>query len=553
MSTAVQSSGPSSPQAPPGAAQRWLGKIFYGVIFCLVIPAALALWAHAASPLIAWPSFHWPVFGWLLVGAGVCLILSAFHALLRYGRGLPMNAFPPPVYVYQGPYRLTRHPIYVGFSLACLGAAIASGSTGGFWLVSPVVMMGCAALVWGYERPDLIRRFGPLVDRHRPLLHLPIDASDHPTFYDRLSVYFLVLLPWLILYTTTPAIPRPPDAFAGYLPFERHWSVWQWTELLYGSTYLMILLVPLLAKTQRDLRLFARAGLASMAIIFPIYLVVPIVAPARAFTATNALGHLLLIERRYDAHGASAFPSYHVFWVLLAAIILARRGKFWRYAGPLWAILIAASCLATGQHALIDVLAAAMILPIVLLLPAIYRWAVRLTQKLGNSFRARHLGPLRIINHSIYSGLAACAGILMVATLTGPGHLRAILVVAVCSVIGAALWAQIIEGSPRMLRPFGYYGSLVGAIGGAFCAPFGRFQHHPALGRLRHRRPVDSGHRPPPLHRSRLLPRPTHCHRMFPAIWACGSPILPRAFASSPPSLTRRSTPRPFIRLSAIC
>jgi prolipoprotein diacylglyceryltransferase len=39
------------------------------------------------------------------------------------------------------------------------------------------------------------------------------------------------------------------------------------------------------------------------------------------------------------------------------------------------------------------------------------------------------------------------------------------------SVIGAALWAQLIEGSPRLLRPFGYYGNIVAAFAAALAAP----------------------------------------------------------------------------------
>jgi len=460
-----------APPLPPPAGGQWVGKVLYAMVFCVVIPAGLALWAHAISPMIPWPVFRCPALGTALVCTGIGLILLSFHALHRHGRGLPMNAFPPPLYVTCGPYRLTRHPIYLGFSIACLGAAVASGSSGGFWFVTPIAMIGCAAIVWGYERPDLLRRFGSLVDHQRPLLSFPHDRSAAPSLYDRLAIYPLLLLPWLILYTTTPAIPRPSDAFAGYLPFEHRLPVWQWTELVYGSTYFMVLLVPLLAKTQKDLRLFARAGVASMAIIFAIYLVIPIRVPARPFVATTTLGRLLLIERDYDAHGANACPSYHVFWALLAAVILARRGKVWRFAAPLWAILIAASCITTGQHALVDVLAAFAVLPVCLYLPAIYLQIVRATNRLANSFRSRRFGPLRIINHGLYSGLAAGVGILIVGALVGPGHLLAVLAVAVCSIIGAGLWAQLVEGSPRLLRPFGYYGSLVGGVGGAALAP----------------------------------------------------------------------------------
>jgi prolipoprotein diacylglyceryltransferase len=39
------------------------------------------------------------------------------------------------------------------------------------------------------------------------------------------------------------------------------------------------------------------------------------------------------------------------------------------------------------------------------------------------------------------------------------------------AVIGAALWAQFIEGSPQLLRPFGFYGGLLGGTIGALAAP----------------------------------------------------------------------------------
>jgi prolipoprotein diacylglyceryltransferase len=36
----------------------------------------------------------------------------------------------------------------------------------------------------------------------------------------------------------------------------------------------------------------------------------------------------------------------------------------------------------------------------------------------------------------------------------------------------AALWAQYVEGSPQLLRPFGFYGGLLGGTVGALLAPF---------------------------------------------------------------------------------
>jgi len=46
-------------------------------------------------------------------------------AIYVHGGGLPMNAHPPPRFVTQGVYRLVSHPVYAGFSVLCIGVAIA--------------------------------------------------------------------------------------------------------------------------------------------------------------------------------------------------------------------------------------------------------------------------------------------------------------------------------------------------------------------------------------------------------------------------------------------
>jgi prolipoprotein diacylglyceryltransferase len=41
---------------------------------------------------------------------------------------------------------------------------------------------------------------------------------------------------------------------------------------------------------------------------------------------------------------------------------------------------------------------------------------------------------------------------------------RVLIAVAFSSVAGAAIWAQLLEGSSQLLRPFGYFGSVAGAM-----------------------------------------------------------------------------------------
>src|SRR5689334_24097193 len=49
---------------------------------------------------------------------------------------------------------------------------------------------------------------------------------------------------------------------------------------------------------------------------------------------------------------------------------------------------------------------------------------------------------------------------------------RIFLVVCFSSVIGSALWAQLVEGSTKLLRPFGYYGSLAGGTIGLLLSSY---------------------------------------------------------------------------------
>jgi prolipoprotein diacylglyceryltransferase len=79
---------------------------------------------------------------------------------------------------------------------------------------------------------------------------------------------------------------------------------------------------------------------------------------------------------------------------------------------------------------------------------------------------------VRIINHGLLAGIGTFIGVNIVGWLIGPMHLLSILIVAFSGLVVSALWAQFIEGSPKLLRPYGYYGGVVGAIFGALVASF---------------------------------------------------------------------------------
>ncbi len=449
---------------PPTALQKTL----YGGFFVVALPVLLIFWARASQAVVPLPPVHAPGLGLTLGAAGAALMVFGMAALWRYGGGLPMNLAPPPQFVADGIYRLLPHPIYTGFCLLCVGASLATSSASGLWLVSPVAILGCTALVLGYERQDLRRRFGEEV--LSVVKVLPADTLHPPTAIERWNTYLCVLFPWVLLYEAVVILGIPPDATSAFLPFENRLRVWEWTEVFYASCYPIAAFAPFAAKTARDLRRFAVQGLLAMAVAFPLYLLLPLIAEPRSFSPQTPLGVLLTWERTLDAPVA-AFPSFHVIWAVLAAAVWAGRkpALAWVWGG--WAILVAASCVTTGMHAIVDVLGGFLTIALVARAPFLWSRLRDAGERVANSLTEWRVGRVRIFSHSLYAGAAGFAGLWLAATLAGPQSGPAILAALTGGLVGAGLWAQFVEGSPALLRPFGYFGAVIGAAASTLLAP----------------------------------------------------------------------------------
>ena len=448
-----------------GLTRSYLPKVLYGALFVTVLPLALALWAHGARGAVHLAALHSIDWGLALLALGAIFMAAGMLSLWLRGGGLPMNAFPPPRFVATGVYGLVPHPIYGGFTIACAGMAILTGSASGLWLVTPSVALAAAALVLGYELPDLRNRFG--APAFSPWL--PQDRPQAPSLPERLRIYPVVLLPWLALFELIGALGRAPEAVTTYLPFESRLPVIEQTEILYASTYLAVLIAPLLAASGHALRRFAERGLRAMALIFPLYLLLPFYVPPRPFHAAGPLGQLLLWERT-PYSGIGAFPSFHVVWVLIAASALGEGGRAKKLLWWTWAALVALSCVTTGMHSIADVLAGVLAYVFVVYMRDFWIAILRLAERIANSWREWRIGPMRIINHGAYAAVGVVIGIGLIDTLLGPGHVGLAVSIFLCSTVGAALWAQWVEGCPSLLRPMGFYGGVLGALLGALPA-----------------------------------------------------------------------------------
>jgi len=443
------------------------GALLYGLLFVVVLPVGLVVWAGATERIVTLPTVQSTPLGIAGVLLGAVLLCSGLISLMVYGNGLPMNPFPPSRYVTRGPYRVTRHPIYAGFSIVCAGISLAYGSRSGLWLVTPVVMLSCTALVLGYENLDLRKRFGGTLPE--PYLRFPPADGHAPTFQDWLSIQALVLLPWLILYEWLAALGTSEDAVVAFLPFEKNFPVVEWTEILYASTYLFVIIAPAVSPSRRVLRDFAMQGFSATLLMVLLFISIPLVAPPRAFVPVTPLGDLLAFERGLDTP-ANAFPSYHVVWILLAMSVFAQKMPRARYAWWGLGIAISLSCITTGMHALVDVVAGIIVFVAVRNLRGIWKWLRRSAEHVANSWREWKWGPVRVINHGLYAGIGSFLAVAIVGFLIGVENITAGVLVASSALIVSAFWAQFVEGSPGLLRPYGFYGGVLGIILGSLLA-----------------------------------------------------------------------------------
>jgi prolipoprotein diacylglyceryltransferase len=200
------------------------------------------------------------------------------------------------------------------------------------------------------------------------------------------------------------------------------------------------------------------------------YLLVPLASPPRPFAAHGVLGAVLDQERVWDSPACS-FPSFHVIWAFIAADAWASRMPRRRLLWRLLACLVAVSCVTTGMHAIIDVAGGLVAFGLVARHDVVWRVLRDAAERVANSWREVRLGPVRLINHGGWAALGTFGGVAAIGALIGPANIAAILIAATASLLGAALWAQMVEGSPSLSRPYGFYGGVLGVVVGSLAAP----------------------------------------------------------------------------------
>jgi protein-S-isoprenylcysteine O-methyltransferase Ste14 len=107
-------------------------------------------------------------------------------------------------------------------------------------------------------------------------------------------------------------------------------------------------------------------------------------------------------------------------------------------------------------------------------LEALWAEVLGCTERLANSWSAMRIGPVRVINHAVFAGLAGGVGAFIVVLVVGKEHVTVVSLLMLAGILGAAIVGQLMVGSSKGLgRPFGYFGGVLGiALAGLLLLPF---------------------------------------------------------------------------------
>jgi protein-S-isoprenylcysteine O-methyltransferase Ste14/membrane-associated phospholipid phosphatase len=393
-----------------------LGKIGFGAIFMAAIPLLLILWANATSSMIDLPVPNIQAFNYLILFIGILFVFFGMLHLWIYGKGLPMNAYPPKHFVKNGVYAIVKNPIYLGTIIICFSITAIANSPSGFWLVSPLFTLMIIAYTVGFENEQIRKVFGP--QDYRPFLSLPEKTNEELTISERISAYVLVFLPWFLVYEVFIFLGPPFDAIYTNFTFEGSFPVIEFTTVFYISTYLFAALVPWVLKTKKSLHGFSMEVWLATGISALLYFIFPFIVKQQDFVPETFLGHLLLLDRSYDGESA-AFPAFHVIWAFIAARYFAISIKQLSWLWYVLAILMSISCITTGSHSILDVVAGLGVFLVVYHRIAIWNVTRWQSERLANSWREWNFGSVRLINHGFYAGAAGFIGVLLVGCFLG--------------------------------------------------------------------------------------------------------------------------------------
>ncbi|WP_053991648.1 prolipoprotein diacylglyceryl transferase family protein [Mangrovimonas sp. TPBH4] len=418
-----------------------INKTLYATLFLIILPVMLMVWAKYTEDAIKAPVINSTATGYAMIILGALLMLWAMYHLKKHGKGLPMNAFPPSKFVTSGPYKLFRHPIYWGFGILMIGYFILIKSASGLWLVAPTTILSMIALVMGYETIDLKDRFPK--ERIKTVLDVP-GKTDLPAGIREslVSLFWVIGLLFLSNYIinlfndnqhsiSSKLLMSPMNNKNGYLP------------IVY---LLFVILTPFFIKRNSLLRYWV------------------ITCTFALFISTYSSLLCLGIGEPNVSLRQGIVCFVPAFIILLSIKSFFKQSKLMGVISGVIGSAIIVSQITFARSGVLYTASSVGIFFIAGNYNLIWNFLRKSAEKIANSWQEWVFGKVRVINHGFYVGFGSFVGILLAGVLIGDSYTWGILIFSFVVIVFSALWAQIIEGSEKLKRPYGYYGALVGII-----------------------------------------------------------------------------------------
>lgn len=439
------------------------GKILYGLLFVVILPVLLILWARGTTTMITLPVPEGAVTAIVLIITGTLLMAAGMLSLLIKGGGLPMNAYPPARLVTTGIYSVIAHPIYAGAVLLSTGVSLFAHSSPGVWLITPLFALMTAAYVTGFENEMTTARFG--TTHSQTFFSLPRISEEAPLLSEKVASLFLAFIPWLLNFFAFSYAVSASDYANTAITTDYQSNHREYQEFLSLALYPATIITPLIINRKSNLRFFITTAWLVTIISALFFFAVPFTVTVREFMPRSIPFTMPLMERTISGL-ILALPSPYVTWAFVSAFFISvSLPRSWWICYP-FALLVTAACLITGRCNTGDALAGFALFLVAVRRDDIWNLIRRLSEMTANSWREWHIGKIRIINHGIWGGISGFTGMAVAGYFAGSSNIFAIFIIIFFIVAGASLWAQIIEGSPRLLRPYGYYGGIIGGIAG---------------------------------------------------------------------------------------
>ncbi|HKJ42214.1 MAG TPA: prolipoprotein diacylglyceryl transferase family protein, partial [Sunxiuqinia sp.] len=325
-----------------------------------------------------------------------------------------------------------------------VGYFVFTGLASGIWLVAPLTIAGIVALVLGYESIELKKRFP---DRTiRTILDYPENKQESASFRDRFTSLlwigaYLIVSNFMINTLNGNVAP----ALGSPLPIIPFLKSYYWPFL----SVLFLIVVPFLIKKKAILREWEISGFIALSISAFIAFLYPTIG-----------AQYFLVE-------SPALIAIPVFLLFISLKAILRQSKRLAVPATIFISLLIIIQLINCRSAILNLTSTMVIYLISTNYLKIWIFLKNQAEKIANSWEEWIFGKIRVINHGFYVGFGAFLGVFLAGILAGSEYAIALLVFTFIVNICAALWAQIIEGSAKLKRPFGYYGGVVGIVFGS--------------------------------------------------------------------------------------